>query len=251
MNARLAFWAIVRKDIKTYYLKPPNLSWGLIFPFAWMLMFYLRSQTPLDIGALLPGVVAMSVLFGNLHAGGKHHLRAQEPLFREAPPGSARLEPAHAGQNRRGDADGDEQPAEEQHRKAKEVGKGLRLEDLLHGHRDEQPKYHMDRVVGRSDPSEINPVSGGKINGPALRRKIEGLRQESMTGSVGMAAQPRSPFVQSPPSLFACCQPPPSALTRPTTATSCWLRRRVAVRSIPSVVFWAVAISRYVTRPAS
>lgn len=64
MNARLAFWAIVRKDMKTYYLKPPNLSWGLIFPFAWMLMFYLRSQTSLDIRALLPGVVAMSVLFG-------------------------------------------------------------------------------------------------------------------------------------------------------------------------------------------
>jgi ABC-2 type transport system permease protein len=29
-----------------------------------MLMFYLRSRTPLDIRALLPGVVAMSILFG-------------------------------------------------------------------------------------------------------------------------------------------------------------------------------------------
>jgi ABC-2 type transport system permease protein len=59
-----AFRAILAKDMKTYYLKPPNISWGLVFPFAWMLMFYLRSRTPLDIRALLPGVVSMSILFG-------------------------------------------------------------------------------------------------------------------------------------------------------------------------------------------
>lgn len=64
MNSWTAFRAIVAKDMKTYYLKPPNISWGLIFPFAWMLMFYLRSRTPLDIRSLLPGVVAMSILFG-------------------------------------------------------------------------------------------------------------------------------------------------------------------------------------------
>ena len=64
MSSWTAFRAIVAKDMKTYYLKPPNISWGLIFPFAWMLMFYLRSRTPLDIRSLLPGVVAMSILFG-------------------------------------------------------------------------------------------------------------------------------------------------------------------------------------------
>jgi ABC-2 type transport system permease protein len=64
MNTRIAFWSILRKDMRTYYLKPPNISWGLIFPFAWMLMFYLRSQTALDIRELLPGVVSMSILFG-------------------------------------------------------------------------------------------------------------------------------------------------------------------------------------------
>jgi ABC-2 type transport system permease protein len=64
MSAWTAFRAIVAKDMRTYYLKPPNISWGLIFPFAWMLMFYLRSRTPLDIRELLPGVVAMSILFG-------------------------------------------------------------------------------------------------------------------------------------------------------------------------------------------
>jgi len=64
MSRWIAFWNILRKDIKTYYLKPPNISWGLIFPFAWMLMFYIRSKTSFDIRDLLPGVVSMSILFG-------------------------------------------------------------------------------------------------------------------------------------------------------------------------------------------
>jgi ABC-2 type transport system permease protein len=64
MSSWTAFRAIVAKDMKTYYLKPPNISWGLIFPFAWMLMFYLRARTALDIRELLPGVVSMSILFG-------------------------------------------------------------------------------------------------------------------------------------------------------------------------------------------
>jgi ABC-2 type transport system permease protein len=64
MSAGVVFWSILRKDMSTYYLKPPNISWGIIFPFAWMLMFYLRTRTPLDIRGLLPGVMAMSILFG-------------------------------------------------------------------------------------------------------------------------------------------------------------------------------------------
>lgn len=64
MKAWIAFWNILRKDITNYYLKPPNISWGIIFPFAWTLMFYLRSQSPLDIRSLLPGVMALSILFG-------------------------------------------------------------------------------------------------------------------------------------------------------------------------------------------
>ncbi|KPJ87418.1 MAG: ABC transporter [Spirochaetes bacterium DG_61] len=64
MTRWIAFWNILRKDMKTYYLKPPNISWGLIFPFAWMLMFYIRSKTAFDIRELLPGVVSMSILFG-------------------------------------------------------------------------------------------------------------------------------------------------------------------------------------------
>jgi len=43
MKKFIAFWSILMKDMKTYYLKPPNISWGLIFPFAWTLMFFVRS----------------------------------------------------------------------------------------------------------------------------------------------------------------------------------------------------------------
>lgn len=64
MKNRVAFWSILMKDMKNYYLKPPNISWGLIFPFAWTLMFFLRSQTAVDIRAILPGVMSLSILFG-------------------------------------------------------------------------------------------------------------------------------------------------------------------------------------------
>jgi len=64
MKTAIAFWNILLKDMRNYYLKPPNISWGIIFPFAWMLMFFLKSQTPVDVRTVLPGVMAMSILFG-------------------------------------------------------------------------------------------------------------------------------------------------------------------------------------------
>ncbi len=65
MKAWIAFWSILHKDLRAYYLKPPNISWGLIFPFAWTAMFFIRSGSGMDsILSLLPGVMAVSVLFG-------------------------------------------------------------------------------------------------------------------------------------------------------------------------------------------
>ncbi len=64
MKAWIAFWNILMKDMRNYYLKPPNISWGIIFPFAWTLMFFLRSRTAFDVQDILPGVVSMSILFG-------------------------------------------------------------------------------------------------------------------------------------------------------------------------------------------
>jgi ABC-2 type transport system permease protein len=61
----IAFWNILMKDVRTYYVKPPNLTWGLIFPLAWTGMFFIKSGSGLgSIPELLPGVVAVSVLFG-------------------------------------------------------------------------------------------------------------------------------------------------------------------------------------------
>ncbi len=65
MKLWIAFINILGKDMRTYYLKPPNISWGLIFPLAWTAMFFIRSGSGLgSIPSLLPGVVAVSVLFG-------------------------------------------------------------------------------------------------------------------------------------------------------------------------------------------
>jgi ABC-2 type transport system permease protein len=65
MKPWIAFWNILLKDMRTYYLKPPNVSWGLIFPLAWTGMFFIKSGSGLgSIPSLLPGVVALSILFG-------------------------------------------------------------------------------------------------------------------------------------------------------------------------------------------
>ena len=64
MNKWIAFWNILVKDVKNYYFKPPNISRGIIYPSAWTLMFLLRSNTEVDIRSILPGVIAMSILFG-------------------------------------------------------------------------------------------------------------------------------------------------------------------------------------------
>jgi len=57
---------IVLKDMRTYYLKPPAISWGIVFPLAWILAFYLRN--PQDFAQLVPGLIAMTVLFSTTAA---------------------------------------------------------------------------------------------------------------------------------------------------------------------------------------
>ena len=64
MKAWIAFASILIKDMRSYYLKPPNISWGLIFPIAWTLMFFIRSPDAFEVRELLPGVVSLSILFG-------------------------------------------------------------------------------------------------------------------------------------------------------------------------------------------
>jgi len=64
METFIAFWNILKKDIRNYYLKPPNISWGIIFPLSWTLIQFIRSSGDIGIVELLPGLMAMSILFG-------------------------------------------------------------------------------------------------------------------------------------------------------------------------------------------
>jgi len=59
-------YQIALKDMKTYYLKPPAISWGMVFPLAWTLAFYLRN--PVDFAELVPGLIAMTILFSTTAA---------------------------------------------------------------------------------------------------------------------------------------------------------------------------------------
>ena len=61
-----AIYYIVLKDMKTYYLKPPSISWGIVFPIAWTLAFYLRN--PRGFETLIPGLIAMTILFSTTAA---------------------------------------------------------------------------------------------------------------------------------------------------------------------------------------
>jgi len=53
--------AIAWKDLRAYYLKPPNISWGILFPFAFVLAFIIRNSG--DVRSLAPGLIALTLLF--------------------------------------------------------------------------------------------------------------------------------------------------------------------------------------------
>jgi ABC-2 type transport system permease protein len=55
-------WAILEKDLKAYYFKPPNISWGILFPIVLALSFSLRN--PEGLVDLAPGLISMAALFG-------------------------------------------------------------------------------------------------------------------------------------------------------------------------------------------
>lgn len=65
-NQMRGIYHIALKDMKTYYLKPPAISWGMVFPLAWTLAFYLRN--PGDFSELIPGLLAMTILFSTTAA---------------------------------------------------------------------------------------------------------------------------------------------------------------------------------------
>jgi ABC-2 type transport system permease protein len=61
-NALRAAFFIALKDMKTYYFKAPNISWGILFPLVFILAFYLRESS--EFAVLIPGLLSLSLLFG-------------------------------------------------------------------------------------------------------------------------------------------------------------------------------------------
>ena len=61
-QTRRAF-AISRKDIESYYAKPPLVTWGLLFPAVLVLAIYLKDRA--GYANVAPGIIAMTLLFGN------------------------------------------------------------------------------------------------------------------------------------------------------------------------------------------
>jgi len=55
-------WYIMLKDLRAYYFKPPNVSWGMLFPFTFVLAFVIRE--PGDLERLVPGLLGLTLLFG-------------------------------------------------------------------------------------------------------------------------------------------------------------------------------------------
>ena len=53
---------IALKDLRAYYFKPPNISWGILFPFAFVLAFAIRN--PGETLELVPGLLGLTILFG-------------------------------------------------------------------------------------------------------------------------------------------------------------------------------------------
>jgi len=53
---------ITLKDLRAYYFKPPNISWGILFPFAFILAFAIRN--PGEMRELVPGLLGLTILFG-------------------------------------------------------------------------------------------------------------------------------------------------------------------------------------------
>lgn len=55
--------AIILKDLKAYYFKPATISWGILFPAVFILIFSLKNSA--DVSTLIGGLISMSIFFGS------------------------------------------------------------------------------------------------------------------------------------------------------------------------------------------
>jgi len=62
-----AAWAVARKDMRIYYLRPGNLMFGVLFPIFLFFSFAVGRDLPAAI--LIPGLTAMAMFFGSSSTG--------------------------------------------------------------------------------------------------------------------------------------------------------------------------------------
>ncbi|MBS7619165.1 ABC transporter permease [Candidatus Bathyarchaeota archaeon] len=60
-------WAIAVKDMKIYYLRPPAIVFGILFPFTLFLSFAVGRNIPMD--RLMPALVAQTVFWASSSIG--------------------------------------------------------------------------------------------------------------------------------------------------------------------------------------
>lgn len=61
MQQAHAAWVIAKKNARIYYLKPPVVSFGIVFPLFFYLAFAIGRPTP--VGAMVPSILAMALFF--------------------------------------------------------------------------------------------------------------------------------------------------------------------------------------------
>ena len=67
IKAMRVAWAIGEKDIRIYYLKPPSLMFGILFPFSMFLSFVIGRN--MSIAQAIPALVAQTLFFASSSIG--------------------------------------------------------------------------------------------------------------------------------------------------------------------------------------
>jgi ABC-2 type transport system permease protein len=62
-----ASWAIAKKDIRIYYIKPGTLMFGVLFPLFMFLSFAVGKNAP--VATLIPGLISITILFSSSSIG--------------------------------------------------------------------------------------------------------------------------------------------------------------------------------------
>jgi ABC-2 type transport system permease protein len=62
-----ASWAIAKKDVRIYYIKPGTLMFGILFPLFMFLSFAVGKNAP--VATLIPGLISITILFSSSSIG--------------------------------------------------------------------------------------------------------------------------------------------------------------------------------------